>query len=52
MVDSNNTYTPEEKAQIKSAINQTRNVLKSLGKVSDKALPYIQLALNLLLKSG
>lgn len=52
MVDSNSTYTAEEKDRIKGEISRADKTIKSLGKISDKALPYIQLVLSLVQKSG
>jgi hypothetical protein len=52
MVDDINSYSPEEKEQIKSEIRRADKIIKSIGKVSDKALPYIQLLVSLLQKSG
>ena len=52
MVDGNNSYSPEEKEQIKGEISQADKIIKSIGKVSDKALSYIQLLISLIQKSG
>lgn len=52
MVDSNNSHSPEEKEQIKGEISQADKIIKSIGKVSDNALPYIQLLVSLIQKSG
>jgi hypothetical protein len=52
MVDSNNSYSTEEKEQIKGEVSQADKLVKSLGKVSDKALPYVQLLISLIHKSG
>lgn len=52
MVDSNNTYTKEEKDQIKEEVSKAEKILKSIGTVSDKAAPYVQLLLGLLQRSG
>lgn len=52
MVDSNNTYTNKEKDQIKEEVSKAEKILKSIGTVSDKAAPYVQLLLGFLQKSG
>jgi Zn ribbon nucleic-acid-binding protein len=47
MVDNNNTYTPEEKAQIKNTLTKITDLISATGSTAAKVTPFIPLLANI-----